>query len=58
MRIKELRIQKGLTQEELAHAAGVAFQTINQVENGKRKPHKSILKLIAQALEVKTEELQ
>lgn len=38
--IKEVRIQLGLSQEELAHALGVSFASINRWENGKASPSK------------------
>ncbi len=37
-RIKELRIQKGLTQKELAAEIGLGYGTIIGYENGQRKP--------------------
>ena len=33
--VKEVRRQLALTQEELAHALGVSFATVNRWENGK-----------------------
>lgn len=38
--IKEVRLQLGLSQEELAHALGVSFASINRWENGKSSPSK------------------
>jgi putative transcriptional regulator len=38
--IKEVRSQLGLSQEELAHALGVSFASINRWENGKSSPSK------------------
>jgi len=38
--VREVRRQLGLSQEELAHALGVSFATINRWENGKTKPSK------------------
>lgn len=38
--IKEVRTQLGLSQEELAHALGVSFASINRWENGKASPSK------------------
>jgi putative transcriptional regulator len=38
--IKRVRKQLGLSQEELAHALGVSFATVNRWENGKTAPSK------------------
>ena len=38
--VKEVRDQLGLSQEELAHALGVSFASINRWENGKTSPSK------------------
>lgn len=37
-RIKELRKESGLRQEDLAERVGVTRQTINAIENGKYDP--------------------
>ncbi len=39
-KVKEVRRQLGISQEELAHALGVSFATINRWENGKTTPFK------------------
>jgi putative transcriptional regulator len=38
--VKDVRKQLGLSQEELAHALGVSFATVNRWENGKTVPSK------------------
>lgn len=38
--IKTVRRQLGLSQEELAHALGVSFATVNRWENGRTVPSK------------------
>jgi len=38
--LKDVRQQLELSQEELAHALGVSFATVNRWENGKTKPSK------------------
>jgi DNA-binding transcriptional regulator YiaG len=38
--IKSIRQQLGLSQDELAHALGVSFVTVNRWENGKTMPSK------------------
>jgi transcriptional regulator with XRE-family HTH domain len=50
--IKELRIKKGLTQEELADKTEVSARTIQRIENGEVDPRAYTLQMIARALEV------
>jgi DNA-binding transcriptional regulator YiaG len=38
--VKEVRLQLSISQEELAHALGVSFATVNRWENGKTLPSK------------------
>jgi len=38
--IKKVRKQLGISQEDLAHALGVSFATVNRWENGKTTPSK------------------
>jgi transcriptional regulator with XRE-family HTH domain len=58
-KIKELRLINGLTQEELAHKAGVTYSTVNLLENGKNtNPNNSTLRCIANALGVTVNELK
>ena len=42
--VKKLRSQLNLSQEDLAHAIGVSFATVNRGENGKTLPSKLALK--------------
>lgn len=51
-RIKEIRGQKGLSQEALAHLANLDRTYINSVENGKRNISILNIEKIANALEV------
>lgn len=39
-RVKKIRSQLNMSQEELAHALGVSFATVNRWENGKTNPSK------------------
>lgn len=43
--VKAVRAALGLSQEELAHALGVSFATVNRWENGKTRPSKMALTL-------------
>ena len=42
--VKSLRTRLGLTQEQFAKEVGVTFSTINQWENGRRRPQPFLLK--------------
>lgn len=42
--VKHLRDRLGLTQEQFAHEVGVTFSTVNQWENGHRRPQPFLLK--------------
>jgi transcriptional regulator with XRE-family HTH domain len=50
--IKELRIKKGMTQEELADKTEISARTIQRIENGEVDPRAYTLQMIAKALEV------
>ena len=50
--IKELRIKKGMTQEELADKTEVSTRTIQRIENGQVDPRAYTLQMIAKALNV------
>lgn len=50
--IKELRIKKGMTQEELADKTDLSARTIQRIENGEVDPRAYTLQMIAKALEV------
>lgn len=39
-RVKKVRRHLNLSQEDLAHAIGVSFATVNRWENGKSSPSK------------------
>lgn len=46
-RIRDIRIQLQLTQEDFAHMIGVTFSTVNRWENGKSQPNRIALRLLA-----------
>ena len=56
-RVKELRKEKGLSQEELAKIAGLSLRTIQRVENRETEPTGDTLKRIAAALDSTPTEL-
>lgn len=51
-RIKRLREERGLSQEELAGRSDIHVTYLSGVENGKRNPSLLILYRLAEALEV------
>lgn len=55
--LRELRLQRKLTQEELADRADMHFTYIGQIERGLRNPSLVNLEKIAKALRVKAGEL-
>ena len=57
MRLKELREEKGMKQDELAEKVGVTQGAISQWESGAVKPSFDNIKKLAAALEVTIDEL-
>ena len=57
MRIKLARVEKGLSQEELASATQVTRQTIGLIEKGDYNPSLSLCIRIAKALDRTLDEL-
>jgi len=55
--IKDLRLKKGITQEELAAKTNISVRTIQRIENGKVDPRAYTLHTIASVLEVDFGEL-
>lgn len=55
--IRELRGKSGLSQEELAHRAGVTTGTFSVIERGRSNPTWGTVKSIARALGVPLAEL-
>ena len=55
--IRELRRQKGVSQETLAKACGVTRQTVNAIENNKYDPTLALAFRLAQVLETTVDAL-
>ena len=55
--IRELRRQKGISQEALAKACGVSRQTINAIENNKYDPTLALAFRLAQTLGTTVDQL-
>ena len=43
-KLSELRLEKGMTQEELANVTGISLRTIQRIELGQVKPRAYSLK--------------
>lgn len=56
-RIKELRDRKGISQEELAHRAGLSRTGMGFLETGKRWPRLDTLMKVADGLNITVDEL-
>lgn len=48
--LRRLRLERGLSQEKLAHDARIAPSFISQIENGKRSPTVTLLQQLAATL--------
>lgn len=57
MRIREVRLQSGISQKELATAIGVAPNTLSQYESGKRAPDFDTMGRISDYLHVSVDYL-
>jgi len=56
-RLREERLQRGLTQAELAEAAGVGTPYISMIESGQRWPRERVRRSLALFLDVPLFEL-
>lgn len=56
-RLKELRVEQALTLRALGERSGVAYDTINKLELGRRPAHASTVRRLADALGVEPKEL-
>lgn len=56
-RLKEIRLQKGLSQEQLAWETGLEFSQINRIESGVINTSISNIFIIAEALKIEPMEL-
>jgi transcriptional regulator with XRE-family HTH domain len=57
LRLKELRNQKGMSQETLAEESELSLRTIQRIENGVTNPTGETLKRLSNALNVNPDEL-
>ena len=56
-RVKELRVEKGWTQQQLAEAVGVSRQSINSIERDRYVPSLSLALTFAQVFDRPIEEI-
>lgn len=56
-RVKELRLARGWTQEQLAEAAGVSRQSINSIERNRYVPSLELALQFAQIFECPTDSI-
>jgi transcriptional regulator with XRE-family HTH domain len=56
-RLRDLRVRRALTQQELAEKANVGTNTVARLERNETEPHMSTLRKLARALGVEPEEL-
>ena len=56
-RLRDLRVRRALTQEELAEKADVGTNTVARLERNESEPHMSTLRKLARALDVDPAEL-
>jgi len=56
-RVRELREQKGWTQQELAEATGVSRQSINSIENNRYVPSLELALTFARVFKRATDEI-
>ena len=56
-RIKELRIRKGFSQEELSENSGLSLRTIQRIENGETDPRGDSLQKLSYSLGVTPDEI-
>ena len=56
-RVKELRVERGWTQQQLADAVGVSRQSINSIERNRYVPSLPLALLFARVFAVSTDEI-
>jgi len=56
-RVKELRVERGWTQEQLAESVGVSRQSINSIERNRYVPSLPLALMFAHVFRVPTDEI-
>ena len=57
VRLKDVRVEAGLTQQELADRAGVSRKTVNTIENRVFTPSVVVALMLAKALDAPLDDL-
>jgi len=57
MRLREIRLERGWSQEELARRARISRVYLNKLETRKQDPRLSVVARLAEALKVKIADL-
>jgi len=55
--VKELRLKKGMTQQQLANACGLDISHVGQIERGQRNPTLGVMQGLASILGVRLSDL-
>jgi len=55
--VKELRLRKGMTQQQLADACGLDISYVGQIERGQRNPTLGVMQGLASVLRVRLSEI-
>lgn len=55
--LKEIRLERNLTQKQLAEMTGFSLSTINKWENGKKSPNMFSIKILSEILNVSSDYL-
>jgi transcriptional regulator with XRE-family HTH domain len=55
--LRRLRVQRGLSQETVAHRADISYTTLAKIESGRSNPTWTTVRRVAAALEVTLVEL-
>ena len=58
LKIRHLRLRKGLSFQELSRSSGLSVSYLNEIEKGKKKPKPEKLLHLAKALDIPPQELQ
>jgi transcriptional regulator with XRE-family HTH domain len=55
--VKELRLKRALSQQQVADACGLDISYVGQIERGQRNPTLGVMQGLASVLEIKMSEL-